>query len=147
MAESADPLALLVNITSSFPAFASGISKVKVIKTFLRSVESMGRIGRTGANFLLINGLAVRRPWCSCHIAQGHCYTSPMQLPCRSTQMRTSILLYWRACCCVMPCQWRPCTGQACTLKMHGPSLASERMTSQQSRPYGWICAPTLAFG
>eukprot|EP00892_Ulva_mutabilis_P002282 jgi/Ulvmu1/12054/UM083_0067.1 len=59
VAESANPLELLVNITRSFPALASGISRVKVTKKFLEACESMGRLGQTGANFLLINGLAV----------------------------------------------------------------------------------------
>lgn len=62
VAESTDPLALLVNITGNFPAVAAGISKVKVKRNFVEAVEEMGRIAQTGASFLLVNGLAVRNP-------------------------------------------------------------------------------------
>lgn len=62
VAESRDPLSLLVNITSTFPALVRGISKIKVNQTFVDSVEGMGRMVRPGANYLLVNGLAVRTP-------------------------------------------------------------------------------------
>lgn len=60
VAQSEDPLALLANITSAFPAVASGISKVKVKKKFIEAIDDMGRLAQSGASFLLVNGLAVR---------------------------------------------------------------------------------------